>query len=272
MSFDGREYSLANGQPVRLYQFARGALRWNYNSSDRDITYSGSVFKALVGGIGDNGILYSGDPRTDKFVITAPAGIEVAALFRGVPPSEEVALTVFDLHHGEAEGVTSWVGSISGVNWPEIDRCRITCVSVEASMEQPGLVDAYCRGCTAVLGDARCKVNMAAFRVDITPQSMNGSSVFSGDLDSYPDGWFTGGYVEWPIGASEYDRRQIEGHVADELVMLGGTAGMPSDARRVYPGCDFLINTCDIKFGNSDNFRGVPHLQGESPFDGNQVW
>ncbi len=56
MSFNSRESSLADGQPVRLYQFSRGAIRWSYNSSDRDITYQNQVFRTVPGGITDNGI------------------------------------------------------------------------------------------------------------------------------------------------------------------------------------------------------------------------
>ena len=56
-------------------------------------------------------------------------------------------------------------------------------------------------------------------------------------------------------------------------MVLGGTRGIPSGTLlRVYPGCDFLIETCQGKFGNQDNFRGINKLQGKSPFDGDQVW
>ncbi|MDO1900675.1 hypothetical protein Q2374_27625, partial [Escherichia coli] len=48
-------------------------------SSDRDITYQNQVFATVPGGITDNGIICSGDPQSDQFVITAPADLEVAA-------------------------------------------------------------------------------------------------------------------------------------------------------------------------------------------------
>lgn len=273
MSFDSREQSLAAGQPLRLYRFSRGVLRWLYNSSDRDITLGSEVYRSVRGGLSDNGIQQSGDSAQDEFVITAPGDLEVAQLYRIFPPSEEVALAVFDMHYGDSEALASWAGSIATVNWPQPDRCKIACLSLEASMEQPGLVDTYSRSCTAVLGDTQCRVDLNGYRVTATPQSRDGLSVFSGTFAGYPDGWFTAGYVEWPVGSGEYDRRHIEAHSGAELRLLGGTGGIPlATELRVYPGCDFLIGTCDAKFGNSLNFRGQPHLQGESPFDGNQVW
>ncbi|CDM42380.1 phage BR0599 family protein [Ectopseudomonas oleovorans] len=273
MSSASRELSLADGQPIRLYQFSRGVLRWSYTSADRNITYNNQVFRSVRGGIGDPGIIQSGDPQADRLVITAPADLEVALLYKGAPPSDEIGLTVFDLHYGEADAWVSWAGSIATVNWPALDRCRITCLSIEASMDAPGLTDVYSRTCTAVLGDTECKVDLNQYRVTTNLQSMTGASVFSGTFAEYPDGWFSGGHIEWPIGSGEYDRRHIERHIGSELLLLGGTAGVPPGGSvRTYPGCDGLDTTCAGKFSNIDNMRAQPHLQGSSPFDGNQVW
>lgn len=273
MTFNSRESSLADGQPVRLYEFSRGVLRWNYASCDRNVTLSNQEYRTVRGGLSDNGIIQSGDPSADKLVITAPADLEVAQLFRVTPPSDEIRLVVRDMHYGDTDVVVSWVGSIKSVNWLALDRCRISCLSIEASMERPGLTDTYSRTCTAVLGDWRCKIDLEVYRVDLLPQSMTGTTVSSGTFAAYPDGWFTGGFVAWSVGSGNFDRRHIEAHQGSDLVMLGGTAGIPAGATlRVYPGCDFLIETCHGKFGNEPNFRGENKLQGESPFDGNQVW
>ncbi|MCP8465185.1 phage BR0599 family protein [Pseudomonas sp. ZM23] len=273
MSFDNRERSLASGQPVRLYQFQRGVLRWTYTSGDRDITWNNQIFRSVPGGISDSGITQSGDPQADRFVIEAPADLDVAQQYRGRPPSDEVALTVFDLHYGDNEALVSLAGSIAAVNWPRIDTVRITCLSIEASMERPGLSDTYGRTCRAVLGDTRCKVALASYRVDAQIQSRTGTTLSAAAVAGYPDGWFTAGYVEWSAGGGNFDRRHIERHQGTDLAILGGTAGMPvAGAVRVYPGCDFLIETCHSKFNNTPNFRGINKLQGESPFDGNQVW
>lgn len=273
MSFDKRERSLATGQPVRLYEFSRGVLFWSYNTSDRDITWNNQIFKTLRGGITDNGILQSGDPQTDKFVITASADIEVAQLYRASTPSDEVRLVVRDMHYGDADVMVSWVGSIKAVNWPALDRCQISCLSIEASMERPGLTDTYSRACTAVLGDWRCKVNLELYRLEAQVQSMTGTTLVVTAAASYPDGWFSSGFVAWSIGSGSFDRRHIESHQGSKLVMLGGTDSISiANGLRIYPGCNFLIETCNSKFSNKVNFRGQNKLQGQSPFDGNQVW
>ncbi|HCT9624184.1 TPA: DUF2163 domain-containing protein, partial [Staphylococcus aureus] len=180
MSFSSRESSLADGQPVRLYQFSRGAIRWSYNSSDRDITYQNQIFRTVPGGITDNGIICSGDPQSDQFVITAPTDLDVALLYKTRSPSDAIDLVVYDMHYGDAEAAVSWVGQIGDVDWPTMDSCRITCVSEDELMDQPGLIDTYCRTCTAIVGDHRCKVNLVPYRVTLTPQSISGWVISSG--------------------------------------------------------------------------------------------
>lgn len=273
MTFDSREFSLDQGQPIRLYNFARGVIRWQYCTADRDITWNNQLFRPVRGGISDNGIRYSGDARADMLIITAPADISLVQPWRARAPSDQIGLTVYDMHYLEPQARLAWSGRISAVNWPALDRCRISCVSRDAELGEPGLADPYCRTCTAVLGDERCGVDLNPLRVDAQIQSITGSSVHSPAVVGYPDGWFTAGYIEWPIGSGEYERRHIDRHVGTELRLLSGTAGVPpSGTIRVYPGCDFLLSTCHEKFDNSDNHRGIPNLEGRSPFDGESVW
>ncbi|TBU75190.1 phage BR0599 family protein [Phytopseudomonas daroniae] len=273
MSFSEYERSLASGKPIRLYRFKRGVMRWLYNTGDRDLVIGSEVYRAVRGGIIDDGMNWSGNPDQDDLDITAPFDIEVAQLYRPFPPSAEVELEVFDIHYGDSQAVATWAGSIATVDWPKADRCTITCRSIEASMERPGLVDTYSLSCTAVLGDVKCRVDLNAYRVTTVLQSVTGASVSSGAFAAYPVGWFTGGYVEWAIGSGEFERRHIEGHNGSVLQLLGGIAGISAGMEvRVYPGCDFLSTTCNSKFDNAINFRGEPHLQGESPFNGANIW
>jgi len=273
MTFNSRELSLDQGMPVRLYRFSRGVMRWLYCSADRDVTAGSEIYRALKGGVTDAGVKLTGDPGADKLTLTAPAAIDVAQPWRNGCPSDQIELTVFDMHFGDDEARLSWAGRIQGVSWPALDRCRITCVSRDAEMGQPGLDDAYSQFCTATLGDERCGVDLTPFRVSMSIQSMDGSALQCAAAASYPDGWFMAGWVEWAIGEGEYERRHIDRHVGTELRLLGGTTGISSAAAlRVIPGCDFLFGTCTGKYANGVRFRGIPDLERRSPFDGNAVW
>lgn len=273
MSFNSREFSLDTGTPIRLYQFSRGVMRWLYATSDRDIAVNTQVYRTVRGGISDNGIRQAGDANVEMLKLTAPADLEVAKLYRGVPPSGEVALSVFDLHYGETEQVVSWTGGIQSVSWPERDRCTIVCQPLSARMTMQGLRQGWERACNRSLYDQGCTVNRDLYQLSTSVQSLNGSSISNGALAAYPAGYFTAGFAEWAIGSGEYDRRGIERHSGSELVLLGGTAGLQAGQPvRIYPGCDQTINTCSVRFGNHLNFGGIWHLPGRSPFDGNPVF
>lgn len=273
MSFDSRERSLDAGVPIRLYQFSRGVLRWLYNTSDRDITWNNQVFRPLVGGISDNGIRQTGVSAQDAFFVTAPADIEVAQLFRGARPSSEIGVTVFDLHYGDTEAICRYVGSIASVKWPTLDSCTINCQDIESSMERPGLTDTFSRTCTTTLYSFKCKVDRLPYRVVATLQMLSGLTASGSTFAGYPDGWFTNGYLEWPIGDGEVERRHVESHAGETLQLLGGVDGLSVGQQvHAYPGCDFLASTCNDKFDNLDNHRGVNQMDGKSPFDGDQVF
>lgn len=273
MSFNDQEFSIASGRPVRLYLFERGVQRWGYCTADRNMTYAGVDYRSAP--VSDNGRRYTGEPQSDAFEVTVSADNEVAALFRGVGPSSEITLTVRDIHYGaiESDAPIRYIGSITAVRRIAQDRSKIICQSSDASIRQTGLRMTWGRGCQYELYGRGCWVNRDLFRDDVTIQNMNGTTISNGFFETQPDGWWSGGYVEWPVGPGIFERRGIELHAAGTLTLLGGTDGlMPNQTVTVYAGCNRLINTCHDKFGNADNYPGAPHMPGISPFEGNSLF
>ena len=271
MTFDSRERSIATGKPVRLYYFQRGALSWAYTGADREIA-SGTITYAPRA-ISDNGIRQSGQTSADALEITGPATLEVAQLFRGVAPSDEIGITIRDIHYGETDSVVGYVGSIQSVRFPAEDRAQIVCQSLATSLETPGLRLAWMRNCTYALGDKNCQVDMEPRGVAGTVASMDGATVSASAWAAYPDGWFAGGYVQWPLGSGVYERRAVETHAGLVLGLVGGTGGINlNQALTAYPGCERTAQVCKDKFNNLLRYGGVPGLPGRSPFDGNPVF
>ncbi|NHN78558.1 DUF2163 domain-containing protein [Azotobacter chroococcum] len=272
MTYDASERSLADGRPIRLYQFTRGTLAWRYASADRDIVHGTQTFTALRGGIADSGVRQTGQTSPDTLKLTAPADLEVAQLYRGAAPSAAVSLTVFARHYGVDDYLVIWAGEIRSVRWPALDRCEIQCSPLTERMEMQGLRLGWERNCPHALYSLACGVNRDLYRIESSIQSMDGASLSNGAFAAQPDGYFTGGLVEWAIGGGEYERRGIEQHAGSSLTLLGGTSGlMLNQAIRVYPGCAQTTAACTV-FNNLPNYGGIPHLAGESPFDGNNYF
>lgn len=271
MSFLAREYSLDTGVPIRMYQFSRGPLRWCYCTADRDVTLQNIVFKSLP--ISDSGVRFTGEASADPLTITMPADADVPLMYRAVAPSEQVDLVVWDTHYGETDYAVVWVGSILSVRFLNPLTAEVNCAALSASLDRPGLTMSWQRPCPYSLYDSNCKVAEQNYKVTGTVDIANGLTVRCSVAASYPDGWFSGGYMEWEISAGVWERRGIRQHANVDMILLAGTHGIKAQqVVNIYPGCNRVSATCTNKFNNLLNFGGQPALPGRSPFDGNPVF
>lgn len=129
----------------------------------------------------------------------------------------------------------------------------------------------YQRQCDAIVGDSRCKVNLAdpAFSAAGTVVSAAGLRLLTvAGLDGFASSWFSRGVLTWTSGANQGARQQVDRHFrAADMVRLGlwQDAALPieaGDGFTVTAGCDTSWATCRAKFANGSNFRGYPHIPG----------
>ena len=122
------------------------------------------------------------------------------------------------------------------------------------------------RNCTAVLGDARCKVNLT------TPGNFAQTSVVGFDalkrcrfdgLGSFADRWFergrfivTSGAAAGLVGVIKFDRLVAGQRIVDLWHELGAQIAI-GDQVRLEVGCDRISTTCRAKFTNFANFRAT---------------
>jgi len=130
----------------------------------------------------------------------------------------------------------------------------------------------YVPGCDAVLGDARCGVDLGiAGRVETVSvlSVVNARRVLVDAIPAADSGWFANGHLRWVSGgnagvvsivkvdAAGVDFRDVE--LWEELrapVEVG-------DVAELVVGCDKRHGTCLEKFSNLLNFRGFPTIPGE---------
>lgn len=128
------------------------------------------------------------------------------------------------------------------------------------------------RGCDAVVGDARCGV-------DLTAPAFQGQGVVTAVLDDqrflasglgpFAPGWFAEGALLWTGGANAGARAAVKAHDKNagsdalSLWLPSGRAIAAGDAFAVTAGCDKRAETCTAKFSNLINFRGFPLMPGD---------
>lgn len=273
MSFSAYESSTEDGRPITLYRFTLGATVWRYTSHDKDVLLlDGTLWKSVA--ISDEGIKQSGEAASDAMNITAPISIGPVQAHLSTPPSQAIQVVILRKHEGSDDVTAAWAGEIMQVNTATPGQTRITCETTAVSMRREGLRLAWQRTCPYALYDAvTCKVNKAAFGHEFTVFGRDGFSIITIGTSAFPVGWFSGGFIQWmhPVRGAEY--RGINSHNGDMLGIFGSVDDIYEGLRvMVYPGCSRTAASCRDKFNNLDNYGGVPHMPGRSPFDGNPIF
>lgn len=144
-----------------------------------------------------------------------------------------------------------------------------------ASVADVNVGGTYTRLCRKRLGDARCKVDLAAIGSGTkTVDSAAGfddahpRQRFRSDLTGEADKWWEFGRLYWLTGnnainaLNAYDvKRSIQAGGEIELWTQTPYDIEPGDTFRVEPGCDKTKSTCFNKFGNVGNFGGYPFMK-----------
>jgi uncharacterized phage protein (TIGR02218 family) len=241
----------------------RDGVAIGFTSHDRDLGIGGLVYRAAPGMI--------------PSAISLSDGFDADALdIKGALTSR--AITAADLRAGRWDGARL---AVFMVDWEapgaelfalargELGEVGIKGDGFEAELRGPtSLLDApvieqVSPECRARLGDARCRVDMAA-RIRITRvQAVGGEDVIEVE-DAAAGNSYAYGRVRWIGGANSGMQGAIlrsEGHILT-LREPPAFAPAPGDIVEISEGCDKMPATCSARFGNIANFRGEPHLPG----------
>jgi uncharacterized phage protein (TIGR02218 family) len=129
----------------------------------------------------------------------------------------------------------------------------------------------YQRYCNAVVGDARCGINLAnvAYRGSGAVDIASSSRIFTATgLGGFSDDWFTAGVVNWLTGANAGQSMEVKLHnFTSGTVSIELWQAMPfeietGDTFTVTVGCKQDATTCNSKFSNIANFRGFNLIPG----------
>lgn len=129
----------------------------------------------------------------------------------------------------------------------------------------------YLKTCSAVLGDARCRFDVAhaSYRLEYTMDAPSDGQVFAlTGFETFNPGWFEAGQLQVLSGPAAGLRGLIKTDVGtqDRVVTLWTPLNAPvgpGDMLRLTAGCDKRPVTCREKFGNFLNFQGFPDMPGD---------
>lgn len=269
MTFEQSEESLYGGNPVELYTFVRETKVWRYTTGEDPVTVDGQTF--IPQPMQRNAIEQSSDMIRNKLTISCTSELGVISSFRAGVPSGITTVLVQGFHYGIAEYVTKWQGRILSVEFQE-RTAKIGCEPILTTLLRPVLRRFYQLSCPHVLYGPDCRVSRALFRVDGTLTGQAGTLLTSAVFGAAPEGYFSGGYIDWLEG-DESQRRFILSHTGSNIVVNIPFINMPNNAGiNAYPGCDHTLATCNTKFDNDINYGGQPYYPQKNPFGGSQIF
>jgi len=236
-----------------------------FTEHDRDLAFDGTTFLAASGFAASEAQAATG---------LSAAADEVTGGF------SNAAIRAEDLASGRFDGARV---ELFLVNWAatgqhmllnvreigEVSRAgsefRAELRSLAHRLDQPqGRV--YGRRCDAALGDARCKVDLAAWRGEGTVLEVRDASrITVSGIAGFKSGFFDHGLLTF-AGRSAVDIERNERHAdgtAEMVLWLPLEVPVAIGAAfTVTAGCDKSFATCKARFANHLNFRGFPHVPG----------
>ncbi|MEI4486590.1 DUF2163 domain-containing protein [Frigidibacter sp. MR17.14] len=252
----------------------RDGRAYGFTDHDRDLSFEGVTFKAGTG-ISARMLLQTtglGVDNTEAAGALSAAGLTEAEIAAGRFDGAEVTAWLVDWSAPEARMVEfrgSFGDLVRGAGGFTAELRGLSAPLNEAQGR------AYLARCGAVVGDSRCRVDLAAatFGIEVALELVEGDTLLwfapGGAIDGFADRWFEKGRVSvldgaaaglW--GAVKADR--LSGTGREVELWQGLRAPLAAGDRvRITAGCDKLAETCRGKFGNLLNFRGFPTIPGE---------
>jgi uncharacterized phage protein (TIGR02218 family) len=232
-----------------------------------------------------DGVTYAPDSGADAAALQSSADLSVDnSEIAGALSSD--ALSAEDLGAGRYDGASV---EIWRVNWADVSARALLKRGVIGEVvregarfraEIRGAAEAldrvagrvFQRGCDAVLGDARCKVDLSApaFRgAGVVAAVLDDQRFLASGLSGFASGWFAEGALAWVSGENAGTKSHVKAHDknagADALSLWlpAGRSVAAGDAFTVTAGCDKRHETCAAKFSNLINFRGFHLMPGD---------
>lgn len=249
----------------------RDGVVLGFTDHDRNLAFEGIVFRAASG-------------MTARALQTG-TGLAVDNS-EAVGALSDACVSEADLMAGRFDGaeVRNWI-----VNWQDVGQRlmqfrgsfgEVTRAGGAFRAELRGLSEglnqvqglAYQRACSAVLGDARCGVDLAraGLALEVPIVAKGGAGVYSvAAVAGFAQGWFQRGRARMMtgeaaglVGLVKFDQTEGVLRRLDLWVDFAHSAAV-GDVIRLEAGCDKSADTCRDRFANFANFRGFPHIPGE---------
>lgn len=253
MAFSLFELSRFLGRKVALYTFVLGPLVRRYNTTDRELTIGGEVYKPGRG-ISHSAIRDTASSGKAEVKITIPAVLDPAATdtpptqellgwWRPYPPSSRVTVTIAETHLGDPdeEIFEVWSGRVIGPLFRDLEMV-LTCDPSHSNPRTSGRARRISRNCGVPLysqGYGMCNLDPEPIATAAVVADVTGNDVTL-SFPATPARPISGGPLEWV----DFDE---EPHAA-EIVSVAGNVFTVDDAGNLTVDDEVTVYTDPLWF------------------------
>lgn len=246
MTFDAREKSRYDGQPLECYRFSQGGKIWLWTSADVEVALPIGLFVPET--IGRGSIEFNAEDTSQSFELHVPRTNPVAQLFIPGPPLEPIGLIAYAAHRGEESSpITTFIGHALTAVF-DGSQATIVCSPITRVFNQQIPARAVQTQCNHFVYSQPCGQNPLPFTEDVTVTTVDGNDITSNDFLLHPDGWYRNGKIVHPTEGPRF----IVEHVGDTVTLVRPFLSLPSlTVVKAVRGCNRLMNgDCREIFGD----------------------
>lgn len=249
---------------TELYRFDESGIITTFTSGSKEVPYNGEIYTPVS--MGRKDIISSKELSKASVKVSITLNNEVAQRWVSTVIDENILLIIYE-KLGNNIPTVIWRGRLVTVK-PDTKHINLIFESVFTSLRIPGLRKRFQRSCPYVLYGKGCNLDKANFAVNGAITETNGLILTIPEAALNEDGFYSGGVIEDSGGKTRF----ITNHVGDQITLVRELIGLSLSSDIIlHPGCDRIIETCDVKFSNSDNFGGFPFIPIKNPFGGSSI-
>lgn len=268
MTYTAKDTSVSSGQPIYLYEFARGATTYRYTSQAQPFAFTAAPSTIYAAsGLSHSAIRTSGTIERDELTIAFPISDTFAQSLR-VPAVGSVSVVIKALHTTDADEevrvvyqgrvktarTQTSVGGGQGIT--------VVCVNLTEKLGRGSVSVLLERTCRHVLYSTSCGAVLADHQTAGTVTAITGTAVTVAAAGDEANGFYGGGLLEFGgerVGIAAHTGTGLT--LAQQFPALETAFGADGDqAVLIAPGCPLSRLVCDSRFDNVLNFGGNDYL------------
>jgi len=232
-----------------------------FTNHDEDITYNSEVYDAAAG-FTPSSIDNSVGLKVDNLEVNSilqSAKISIPDIEAGLYDFARVEVMRIDFTNPLGGVIVEKKGTIGNIKrTAEMFVAEVRGLSQQYTNT---VTEEYTPTCRAMLGDARCGVNLQALMKTGAVVTLIDDHTVTTDLTD-ADGYFNYGNLIFLTGNNAGYSMEVK-----SSLLLNGEIKLflrlpydiqPGDTFQIVPGCDKIFSTCKNKYNNIVNFRGEP--------------